>query len=106
MTSSYASRTTTTGGASSNSASSTTSKTDSDIPDWKRSMMERAAARQREVAEAQEAVDRVNRNLGGFVPGTTLHSSYTRSNYTDDNREASKKKDDICVLRTNCNLVN
>merc|ERR1712055_736859 len=54
-----------------------------DIPDWKRRMLERQKKdKEKEEEEAK------NRNFG-FVPGTTLHSSYVNKSYDQDSRLTS-----------------
>merc|ERR1711872_383887 len=58
----------------------TTSKTEEDIPEWKKAMLEwRRKDKERE-EEEQKA-----RNFG-FIPGTTLHSSYVNKSYDNDSR--------------------
>merc|ERR1711874_566695 len=63
------------------SAASAT-KAEEDIPDWKRRMLER----QKKEKEKEE--EERNRNFG-FVPGTTLHSSYVNKSYDTDSRLSS-----------------
>jgi len=58
-------------------------KTEEDIPDWKRRMLER----QKKEKEKEEE-EAKNRNFG-FVPGTTLHSSYVSKSYDTDSRLTS-----------------
>ena len=77
----FTSRTTGASGASSSSAQPQTSKTDDDIPEWKRAMLERQAARNREAAayttsstSSTGATDQYPsdpRNFG-FIPGLNL----------------------------------
>merc|ERR1712126_259353 len=58
-------------------------KTEEDIPDWKRRMLER----QKKEKEKEEE-EAKNRNFG-FVPGTSLHSSYVSKSYDTDSRLTS-----------------
>ena len=77
----FTSRTTGASGASSSSGQPQTSKTDDDIPDWKRAMLERQAARNRESAAystsstsstgASDQYPSDPRNFG-FIPGLKL----------------------------------
>merc|ERR1712198_775552 len=55
-------------------------KAEEDIPDWKRRMLER----QKKDQEKKEEEEAKNRNFG-FVPGTTLHSSYDLLTYEECN---------------------
>merc|ERR1711879_414454 len=57
-----------------------TSKTEEDIPDWKKAMLERRRKDKEREEEEQKA-----RNFG-FIPGTTLHSSYVNKSYDSDSR--------------------
>merc|ERR1712032_1751397 len=59
-------------------------KAEEDIPDWKRRMLER----QKKDQEKKEEEEAKNRNFG-FVPGTTLHSSYVNKSYDPDSRLSS-----------------
>merc|ERR1712113_268362 len=59
-------------------------KAEEDIPDWKRRMLER----QKKDQEKKEEEEAKNRNFG-FVPGTTLHSSYVNKSYDTDSRLSS-----------------
>lgn len=64
-------------------AAASANKTEEDIPDWKRRMLERQKKdKEKEEEEAK------NRNFG-FVPGTTLHSSYVNKSYDQDSRLTS-----------------
>jgi len=69
--------------ASYTTAASTTSanKTEEDIPEWKKAMLDRRK-KEKEDEEAK------NRNFG-FIPGTTLHSSYVNKSYDTDTRLSS-----------------
>ena len=60
-----------------------TSKTEEDIPDWKKAMLERRRKDKEREEEEQKA-----RNFG-FIPGTTLHSSYVNKSYDNDARLTS-----------------
>jgi len=59
-------------------------KAEEDIPDWKRRMLER----QKKDQEKKEEEEAKQRNFG-FVPGTTLHSSYVNKSYDTDSRLSS-----------------
>merc|ERR1712110_330661 len=59
------------------------SKTEEDIPDWKKAMLERRRKDKEREEEEQKA-----RNFG-FIPGTTLHSSYVNKSYDNDARLTS-----------------
>merc|ERR1712004_122803 len=59
-------------------------KAEEDIPDWKRRMLER----QKKDQEKKEEEEAKQRNFG-FVPGTTLHSSYVNKSYDPDSRLSS-----------------
>jgi hypothetical protein len=59
-------------------------KAEEDIPDWKRRMLER----QKKDQEKKEEEEAKTRNFG-FVPGTTLHSSYVNKSYDTDSRLSS-----------------
>jgi len=61
----------------------TTSKTEEDIPEWKKAMLERRRKDKEREEEEQKA-----RNFG-FIPGTTLHSSYVNKSYDNDSRLTS-----------------
>merc|ERR1712130_784363 len=56
------------------------SKTEEDIPEWKKAMLERRRKDKEREEEEQKA-----RNFG-FIPGTTLHSSYVNKSYDNDAR--------------------
>jgi len=56
------------------------SKTEEDIPEWKKAMLERRRKDKEREEEEQKA-----RNFG-FIPGTTLHSSYVNKSYDNDSR--------------------
>merc|ERR1712129_579093 len=56
------------------------SKTEEDIPEWKKAMLERRKKDKEREEEEQKA-----RNFG-FIPGTTLHSSYVNKSYDSDAR--------------------
>merc|ERR1711879_992298 len=56
-------------------------KAEEDIPDWKRRMLER----QKKDQEKKEEEEQKARNFG-FIPGTTLHSSYVNKSYDSDSR--------------------
>eukprot|EP00091_Calanus_sinicus_P004990 TRINITY_DN1534_c0_g1_i2.p1 TRINITY_DN1534_c0_g1~~TRINITY_DN1534_c0_g1_i2.p1 ORF type:complete len:354 (-),score=84.54 TRINITY_DN1534_c0_g1_i2:1963-3024(-) len=56
------------------------SKTEEDIPEWKKTMLERRKKDKEREEEEQKA-----RNFG-FIPGTTLHSSYVNKSYDTDSR--------------------
>merc|ERR1711874_387226 len=56
------------------------SKTEEDIPEWKKAMLERRKKDKEREEEEQKA-----RNFG-FIPGTTLHSSYVNKSYDSDSR--------------------
>lgn len=56
------------------------SKTEEDIPEWKKAMLER-----RKKDKEKEEEEAKARNFG-FVPGTTLHSSYVNKSYDTDAR--------------------
>merc|ERR1711972_804633 len=58
----------------------TTSKTEEDIPEWKKAMLER-----RRKDKEREEEEQKSRNFG-FIPGTTLHSSYVNKAYDSDSR--------------------
>jgi len=60
------------------------SKAEEDIPEWKRAMLER---RQKEKEKEEEEAAK-SRNFG-FIPGTTLHSSYANKSYEQDSRLSS-----------------
>ena len=60
-----------------------TSKTEEDIPEWKKAMLERRRKDKEREEEEQKA-----RNFG-FIPGTTLHSSYVNKSYDNDARLTS-----------------
>merc|ERR1711913_25018 len=55
-------------------------KTEEDIPEWKKAMLERRRKDKEREEEEQKA-----RNFG-FIPGTTLHSSYVNKSYDSDSR--------------------
>merc|ERR1712154_488764 len=55
-------------------------KTEEDIPEWKKAMLERRKKDKEREEEEQKA-----RNFG-FIPGTTLHSSYVNKSYDTDSR--------------------
>ena len=55
-------------------------KTEEDIPEWKKAMLERRRKDKEREEEEQKA-----RNFG-FIPGTTLHSSYVNKSYDNDAR--------------------
>jgi len=57
------------------------SKTEEDIPEWKKAMLDR----RKKDKEEEEAK---SRNFG-FIPGTTLHSSYVNKSYDQDQRLTS-----------------
>merc|ERR1712130_329858 len=59
------------------------SKTEEDIPEWKKAMLER-----RRKDKEREEEERKARNFG-FIPGTTLHSSYVNKSYDNDARLTS-----------------
>merc|ERR1711915_911102 len=59
------------------------SKTEEDIPEWKKAMLERRRKDKEREEEEQKA-----RNFG-FIPGTTLHSSYVNKSYDNDARLTS-----------------
>merc|ERR1712088_24824 len=59
------------------------SKTEEDIPEWKKAMLERRKKDKEREEEEQKA-----RNFG-FIPGTTLHSSYVNKSYDSDSRLTS-----------------
>merc|ERR1712158_352631 len=59
-------------------------KAEEDIPDWKRRMLER----QKKDQEKKDEEEAKQRNFG-FVPGTTLHSSYVNKSYDTDTRLTS-----------------
>merc|ERR1712130_657592 len=59
------------------------SKTEEDIPEWKKAMLERRRKDKEREEEEQKA-----RNFG-FIPGTTLHSSYVNKSYDNDSRLTS-----------------
>ena len=59
------------------------SKAEEDIPEWKRAMLDR---RQKEKEKEEEEAK--SRNFG-FIPGTTLHSSYVTKSYEQDSRLSS-----------------
>ena len=59
-------------------------KTEEDIPDWKKRMLER----QKKDQEKKDEEEAKQRNFG-FVPGTTLHSSYVNKSYDTDTRLTS-----------------
>ena len=56
-------------------------KTEEDIPEWKKNMLDRRK-KEKEEEEAK------SRNFG-FIPGTTLHSSYVNKSYDQDARLTS-----------------
>eukprot|EP00092_Neocalanus_flemingeri_P038095 GFUD01041465.1.p1 GENE.GFUD01041465.1~~GFUD01041465.1.p1 ORF type:complete len:1997 (+),score=598.99 GFUD01041465.1:524-6514(+) len=56
------------------------SKTEEDIPEWKKAMLDRRKKDKEREEEEQKA-----RNFG-FIPGTTLHSSYVNKTYDTDSR--------------------
>jgi len=56
------------------------SKTEEDIPEWKKAMLDRRKKEKEKEEEEAKA-----RNFG-FVPGTTLHSSYVNKSYDSDAR--------------------
>ena len=58
-------------------------KTEEDIPEWKKAMLERRKKDKEREEEEQKA-----RNFG-FIPGTTLHSSYVNKSYDSDARLSS-----------------
>jgi len=58
-------------------------KTEEDIPEWKKAMLERRKKDKEREEEEQKA-----RNFG-FIPGTTLHSSYVNKSYDTDSRLSS-----------------
>merc|ERR1719150_1556791 len=58
-------------------------KTEEDIPEWKKAMLERRRKDKEREEEEQKA-----RNFG-FIPGTTLHSSYVNKSYDSDSRLTS-----------------
>ena len=58
-------------------------KTEEDIPEWKKAMLERRRKDKEREEEEQKA-----RNFG-FIPGTTLHSSYVNKSYDNDARLTS-----------------
>ena len=58
-------------------------KTEEDIPEWKKAMLERRRKDKEREEEEQKA-----RNFG-FIPGTTLHSSYVNKSYDNDSRLTS-----------------
>merc|ERR1711997_1012701 len=58
-------------------------KTEEDIPEWKKAMLERRKKDKEREEEEQKA-----RNFG-FIPGTTLHSSYVNKSYDNDSRLTS-----------------
>merc|ERR1712045_297845 len=60
-----------------------TNKTEEDIPEWKKAMLERRRKDKEREEEEQKA-----RNFG-FIPGTTLHSSYVNKSYDNDSRLTS-----------------
>jgi len=62
-------------------STSSASKTEEDIPEWKKVMLDRRK-KEKEEEEAK------NRNFG-FIPGTTLHSSYVNKSYDTDTRLSS-----------------
>jgi len=59
------------------------SKTEEDIPEWKKAMLER-----RQKDKDREEEEKKARNFG-FIPGTTLHSSYVNKSYDTDSRLSS-----------------
>jgi hypothetical protein len=68
-------------------ASASQNKTEEDIPEWKKNMLERQKKRESQIADSKEE-EAKNRNFG-FLPGTTLHSSYVNSSYDQDSRLSS-----------------
>jgi len=62
-------------------STSSQSKTEEDIPEWKKAMLDRRK-KEKEEEEAK------SRNFG-FIPGTTLHSSYVNKSYEQDSRLSS-----------------
>merc|ERR1712241_1437779 len=66
-----------------NKDTASTNKTEEDIPEWKKAMLERRRKDKEREEEEQKA-----RNFG-FIPGTTLHSSYVNKSYDNDSRLTS-----------------
>jgi len=62
-------------------AAASQTKAEEDIPEWKKNMLDKRA-KEKENEEAK------SRNFG-FLPGTTLHSSYVSKSYEQDSRLSS-----------------
>lgn len=54
------------------------SKAEEDIPEWKKALLDR-----RKKEKEKEDEDAISRHVG-FIPGTTLHSSYVNKSYGED----------------------
>merc|ERR1712062_721735 len=54
-------------------------KAEEDIPEWKKALLDR-----RKKEKEKEEEDAKSRNFG-FIPGTTLHSSYVNKSYSEEN---------------------
>merc|ERR1719309_1573971 len=60
-------------------STSSASKAEEDIPEWKKALLDR-----RKKEKEKEEEDAKSRNFG-FIPGTTLHSSYVNKSYSEEN---------------------